>query len=179
MDYQNEREFLALVEHFKRLKPSGRVLEVGSLLGDTLRVWMNLMDTPGIVVSIDAIVGPADPRHRQQKDGHQIRWPRLARNLGLEFYCFNDDSTNSITVANAKAILPVVDFLFIDGGHDYKTVKADWENYSPLVRLGGIVAFHDIGMPDVRKVWEVARKGTISLEIAEAPNQWGIGVLWK
>ena len=75
MDYQNEIEFLDLVEHFKKLTPRSRVLEVGSLIGDTLRVWMILMDTPGTIVSVDVIVGPVDPRHRQQKDGHQIHVP--------------------------------------------------------------------------------------------------------
>jgi cephalosporin hydroxylase len=179
MTYQNEKEFAKLLEHFKALTPKHRVLEIGSLMGDTLTEWMTSMDLAGIIVSIDVIVGPTDPRHRKQKDGHQIYWPRRARALGLEFYCFNDDSTNPITVANTKSILPEVDFLFIDGGHDYNTVLADWKNYSPLVRSGGMVAFHDIGMPDVRRVWEMARKGTISVEISEKPNEWGIGVLYK
>lgn len=179
MDYQNEREFAKLVEHFRQLSPHSRVLEVGSLIGDTLKTWMALMDTPGTIVSVDVIVGPNDPRHRQQKDGHQIYWPRMARNLGLEFYAFNDDSTNPITVNNVKSILHIVDFLFIDGGHDYATVKADWENYSPLVRPGGIVAFHDIGMPDVRRLWDAAKKGFQSAEIVEKAGQWGIGVLWR
>lgn len=179
MDYQNEVEFDKLVEHFRKLVPRSRVLEIGSLIGDTLRTWMALMETPGTIVSVDVIVPPEDGRHRQQKDGHQIHWPRMARNLGLEFYAFNDDSTNGITVANVKSVLPIVDFLLIDGGHDENTVRADWKNYSPLVREGGMIAFHDLGIPDVRRVWDVARKGTISIEIVENPGVWGIGVIWK
>ena len=36
-----------------------------------------------------------------------------------------------------------VDVLFIDGDHSYEGVLADWLLYNPLVRKGGIVAFHD------------------------------------
>lgn len=44
------------------------------------------------------------------------------------------------------------DFLFIDAGHDYKNVKADWEAWSPLVRDTGTIAFHDSHESDVSKV---------------------------
>jgi predicted O-methyltransferase YrrM len=36
-----------------------------------------------------------------------------------------------------------IDFLLIDGDHDYDPVKRDWEDWSPHVRPGGKVAFHD------------------------------------
>jgi predicted O-methyltransferase YrrM len=36
------------------------------------------------------------------------------------------------------------DLLFIDGDHSFEGVKKDFEMYSPLVRKGGLVAFHDI-----------------------------------
>ena len=35
------------------------------------------------------------------------------------------------------------DAVFIDGNHSYEYVKLDWQNYSPLVKKGGIVSFHD------------------------------------
>ena len=37
-----------------------------------------------------------------------------------------------------------VDLLFIDGDHQYATVLTDWLLYSPLVKRGGLVAFHDV-----------------------------------
>ena len=36
-----------------------------------------------------------------------------------------------------------IDLLFIDGDHTYEGVRADFEMYSPLVRAGGLVGFHD------------------------------------
>jgi predicted O-methyltransferase YrrM len=38
-----------------------------------------------------------------------------------------------------------IDFLFIDGLHDYDSVKADWEHFKPMLADGAVVAFHDYG----------------------------------
>ncbi len=35
------------------------------------------------------------------------------------------------------------DLLFIDAGHTFDDVAADYADYAPLVRPGGIIAFHD------------------------------------
>jgi hypothetical protein len=37
----------------------------------------------------------------------------------------------------------LVDILFVDGGHDYETVKFDIENYSPFVKPGGYLIMDD------------------------------------
>lgn len=46
------------------------------------------------------------------------------------------------------------DFLFIDAGHSYDDVQRDFLSYAPMVRSGGIVAFHDAleraGYPEVK-----------------------------
>jgi len=36
-----------------------------------------------------------------------------------------------------------IDFLFIDGDHSIEGVQSDWNTFSPFVRSGGYVAFHD------------------------------------
>ena len=38
-----------------------------------------------------------------------------------------------------------IDLLFIDGSHDYKSVLNDYLQWSPLVKKGGYIAFHDVG----------------------------------
>jgi predicted O-methyltransferase YrrM len=92
-----------------------------------------------------------------------------------------------------KAILKdnKVDFLFIDADHSYEGVKKDFEMYSPLVRKGGIIAFHDI-IPDyyakleikpvfsVYKFWNEVKEKYEHLEIVKDKNQngFGIGVLF-
>jgi predicted O-methyltransferase YrrM len=47
-------------------------------------------------------------------------------------------------VVNSRKLLPDgIDVLFIDGDHNYGAVLTDWLLYAPLVKKGGIVAFHD------------------------------------
>lgn len=36
-----------------------------------------------------------------------------------------------------------IQVLFIDGDHSYEGVKADWDNFSPFVKEGGWILFHD------------------------------------
>jgi len=70
------------------------------------------------------------------------------------------DSQNKLTVDKAKLSEPY-DCLFIDGNHSYDAVAADHKEYAPLVKTGGIVAFHDAllegplyGVPQVLKELE-------------------------
>jgi predicted O-methyltransferase YrrM len=36
-----------------------------------------------------------------------------------------------------------IDFLFIDADHAYEAVRRDWNDWTPFVRTGGVVALHD------------------------------------
>ncbi len=45
-------------------------------------------------------------------------------------------------------------FIFIDADHSYEGCKADFEAWSPLVKSGGEVAFHDVNKPEVNRVLE-------------------------
>lgn len=42
-------------------------------------------------------------------------------------------------------ILDVVDFVFIDGDHNYEGAKSDHEKFGALVKKGGYVIHHDMG----------------------------------
>jgi MMP 1-O-methyltransferase len=37
-----------------------------------------------------------------------------------------------------------IDLLFIDGAHEFEAVFQDYEQWSPLLRPGGMIAFHDV-----------------------------------
>lgn len=45
----------------------------------------------------------------------------------------------------------VLDFVFVDANHTYEYVKADIENYKPLMKPGGVLAGHDIYFESVRR----------------------------
>ena len=74
---------------------------------------------------------------------------------------------NIFKAGMAKKIIPLVmvsrlavnkinqpiDLLFIDGAHDYKSVKQDFDDWFPKVVNGGTVAFHDtISWPGPKRV---------------------------
>jgi cephalosporin hydroxylase len=81
-----------------------------------------------------------------------------------------------------------VDLLFVDGDHTYEGVRADFELYGPLVRPGGLIAFHDV-LPhsqagsEVDRFWREIRSGCEHWESSDAGDVgfrgvWGgIGVL--
>lgn len=53
----------------------------------------------------------------------------------------------SDTVTASKNWSLPIDMLFIDAGHKYLEVLADYLAWSPFVKLGGILAFHDYVLP--------------------------------
>ncbi|MCS6956178.1 MAG: class I SAM-dependent methyltransferase, partial [Candidatus Calescibacterium sp.] len=72
------------------------------------------------------------------------------------------------------------------GDHSYEGIKQDFEWYAPLVRSGGIIAFHDIkpSLPDnwiqVGRFWEDIKGKYTYKEIISNEASWGgIGVLYQ
>ena len=54
-------------------------------------------------------------------------------------------------------------FLFIDGNHDYAHVKQDIEDWSPKVKVGGVMAFHDFMMPHIDGVARAVSEWWLSI----------------
>jgi predicted O-methyltransferase YrrM len=64
-----------------------------------------------------------------------------------------------------------VDFVYIDGDHNYDTVKNDIEMYAARIKKGGIIGGHDISSADVcRAVQEYARENWLGIFIV--PPDW-------
>lgn len=180
MDYQHPLEFKSLLEKYKSLPIRRNVLEIGSMVGDTLRCWMDHGEWNRMkLVSVDKIVPPNDHRHIIQTAGHDFEWPAYAAKRGIHLTVIDGFSQMPETIAKVKKAFggDELDFLFIDGGHDYPTVKADFENYSPLVKPGGLVAFHDmVGIKPVAQYWSEVSAGRDNIEVySHQPGGWGIG----
>lgn len=61
-----------------------------------------------------------------------------------------------------------IDFIYIDGNHDYGFVKKDLELYFPKVKKGGIISGHDMDWKSVFKaVSEFCVKHKLECEIKE------------
>jgi cephalosporin hydroxylase len=95
------------------------VVEIG---GGSLRTWQDAFK-PAVLIGIDF-----------------NRRPEL-----YDFKMIFADSTSDQAIETLKKYLGdvLIDFLFIDGDHRYWGVKKDFQNYEPLVRPGGMIAFHD------------------------------------
>jgi cephalosporin hydroxylase len=188
LNSQNLQEFEDLLHEYKSLNAT-RVIEIGSLYGWTLRHFIHYSQAGSTVLAIDLpvrnFVGPHDWRVEKQEKNYKEEWPKWAKENKTKLYLIPDSSQKQQTLDKTKEIFnsELIDFLFIDGDHTYSGVKKDYEMYGPLVRKGGIIAFHDIGQNEeggVSVLWnEVKNSGTCYKEFLHEPNhEKGIGVIY-
>jgi predicted O-methyltransferase YrrM len=165
--------------------PPRRLLEIGTGRGGTLFLLARVAQEDAVLVSIDAPEGEATfggrPAYKRRS--------RLYRALGGEHQRVVFVAADSHQERTRDRVLDVLggdrlDLLFIDGDHTPEGVDADFRMYSPLVREGGLVAFHDIvpGPPEyvggVPEFWKRTRNDD-ALEFVEDWGQecCGIGVM--
>jgi predicted O-methyltransferase YrrM len=180
---QVKYEIAKLLEIVAELKPKA-VLEIGTERGGTLFLFTRVADPNAKIISIDLPGGPFGGGYPKWKS---VLYKSFARE-GQRIYLLRRDSHDPRTLEEVKKILgnEKMDFLFIDGDHTYEGVKRDFKMYFPLVREGGIIAFHDICLHppetkcEVSKFWSKVKQKYKYVEIVEDWNQkWaGIGVLY-
>jgi cephalosporin hydroxylase len=188
LNSQNFKEFEELLVEYKALNAS-RVIEIGSLYGWTLQHFIHYSQEGSTILAIDLpvrnFVGPQDWRVEKQESNYKNVWPTWAKANKTKLYLIPDSSQKQSTLDKAKDIFKgeKIDFLFIDGDHTYHGVKQDYELYGPLVRKGGIIAFHDIGKNEeggVFHLWnEIKNKHSLYKEcLHEANHEKGIGIIY-
>jgi cephalosporin hydroxylase len=175
---QSPVEYLALLRIYRRLKPKN-VVEIGSFKGGTLYYWLKYAQPKARVISID--LGPAKWNEKDKGFDRNI-WNRWVPK-GVSLFTITGNSKDPVIIAQVKRICPIIDFLFIDGGHKYETVQADFENYGAIVRKGGIIALHDIieneGKPQygVHQLYaEIKADGYKTKDLITKPGQSGMGI---
>ncbi|MCI0400646.1 MAG: class I SAM-dependent methyltransferase [Gammaproteobacteria bacterium] len=128
-----ERDCLA--RHAFRKK---RLVEIGVWHGITTCCLRKAMAADGVLFAVDPYpvgrLGFSAQRVISYSQVHKIRngYVRWLRKTGVE--AARDHLASSEEP---------VDFVFIDGDHSYEGLRGDWQGWSPLVGLGGIVALHD------------------------------------
>jgi hypothetical protein len=173
---QKNGELAALIRFLYNMRWDSKcttIVEIGSAEGGTLHVWKKFADD---VISISLTNGPfggltptlLENFFHIPNDSHDIRSKKV-----LEL------------ILNGKSI----DFLFIDGDHTYEGVSQDFDMYSPLVKKGGWVGFHDIcshskkywPTVEVDQFWEelkLSNKNYVIKTIICEPRTWGgIGLI--
>ena len=171
---QREGEFDVLLSAYRTRKPK-RVLEVGTYHGGTLYHWLQNAQPGTTVVSLDSYRTDVDNR-----DMYGGWTPK-----GVELVVLEGDSRAPSVIDRAREFWPY-DWVFIDAGHFYEEVRADWLNYGLLCGKGGLVCFHDIlysrgeTWAHVARLWAEIKAEYETLElIADPTTEWhGIGCVF-
>lgn len=180
---QSRSEISALLGFVKELRPK-TVLEIGTARGGTLYLFTRVASQDALFVSVDLPGGAFGGGY----DARMLPMMKTFAQAGQRIEFMRSDSHSAETLGAVRKALEgrTVDFLFIDGDHRYEGVRKDFEMYSPLVRKGGIVAFHDVceGPEDlvggVPKFWKEVSVSRNTKTIIEDPRQgrFGIGVIF-
>jgi predicted O-methyltransferase YrrM len=164
--------------------PPRAVVEIGTSAGGTFRLWTLVAAADATLVSVDLPPWPAD----DPREAAKVRELEGFRRERQAVHVLRADSHAPATRARVAALLGgrPLDFLFVDGDHAYEGVRRDFLDYAPLVRPGGLVAFHDVRPHsggwggDVPRFWAelAAERPTRVLVEDEAQDGFGIGLVW-
>lgn len=127
---QHSEEFKELVDIISKISPS-TIMEIGTDLGGVIYVFGRHFD--------DANILSLDIRNSKRREFFELFG-------GDQMRILEGNSHNIEIKEQVESVLDgdKIDFLLIDGDHSYEGVKEDFHMYGPLVRDGGIIAFHDI-----------------------------------
>jgi predicted O-methyltransferase YrrM len=177
--YQIREELAGLARVFKEKNPK-YIMEIGTANGGTLFLWCRLSSDNASIISIDLPGGILGGDFHYWREPLYMDFKKPGQKLSL----LREDSHSEKTLKQVNKLLKnnKIDFLFIDGDHGYEGVKRDFELYAPLVKNGGIIAFHDIvtgsieATGGVPKFWNEIKHKYKSTEIVKDWSQGGCGI---
>jgi MMP 1-O-methyltransferase len=143
-------ELFSLANKIESLKPV--ICEIGVWKGKSSYVFASAVkEKKGVVYSIDPFNGEGDCA---SVDAYRDEIKKLDVTLIKNF----ENTLSKYGLLQYVKVLPFlsedarknfyeskIDFLFIDGNHDYASVSRDYELWAPLISPGGIIALHDVG----------------------------------
>jgi predicted O-methyltransferase YrrM len=115
-----------------------RLAEIGTWHGVTTSLLRRSMSPVGLLYAIDPYpVGRLGLSFQKRIAEREVG--RVANGAVIWLRLTGVEAARLLKESSA----PPVDFVFIDGDHSYEGLRGDWEEWSPLVGPGGIVALHD------------------------------------
>lgn len=180
---QNSFEIEELYKIICQMEPRA-VLEIGTARGGTLYLWAQASRADALILSVDLPGGKFGGAYPAERIPFYKAFARNDQKIHL--LRKNSHAAETLETVKRYLVHQPVDFAFIDGDHTYEGVKSDFYLYSPLVRKGGIIAFHDIlARPDVRDIevhrfWNEIKNSYASEEIIGpdgSGKKVGIGLL--
>ena len=180
---QIKSEIYSLMKILANEKPK-KILEIGTAKGGTLFLVTKVLPKNAEIISLDMRGGSFGGGYAKWRQPLYKSFVSENQKLTLVL----GDSHSEETLNRIKKILGYekIDFLFIDGDHSYNGVKKDFDMYSPLVKKGGLIAFHDVvehfdKTCRVSDFWGELKKKYKHTEIIESKQQGicGIGLIFK
>ena len=138
------------------LPADAQVIEVGSWMGaSTCFMASGLRGGQPKIFAVDNFQGLSTcgedaawyNRHFQQL-GAKSTLEIFQANFAALGFASRSEPVVSDSLAAAKRLAAkrgAIDLIFIDGDHSYDACKADIVAWAPLVKRGGVIAFHDFG----------------------------------
>ena len=133
-----------LIQKFKRKEIS--VLEIGTRFGDSAKVILKTLNIKKYII-IDPFISyedyKIDDANKIMKNGDEIfnetkiKLEKLSKNVTFFRKFSNDENTLN------KIEHESLDFIFIDGNHEYKYVLEDLRNYYPKLKSEGVLIGDD------------------------------------
>lgn len=126
----------------KNCKENGVIVEIGSWKGKST-IWLAKGSKVGNklkVYAIDPHTGSSEHKERYGKVSTFAEFKQNIKNAKV------DDIVIPIVKTSEEAVKifdEPVEFIFIDGAHEYELVKLDFKLWFPKLIDGGIIAFHD------------------------------------
>lgn len=174
---QTRKEIVDFLNMTSKIKPKA-IMEIGTDKGGTLFLFSRIADKDATIISVSYQFEQVYKICSRQRLKLFVTFPTGNQKLKI----INRNSHDRETLLDVKRALSgrKLDMLFIDADHTYEGVKLDYTMYAPLVRKGGIIAFHDItGSKNnpTTKYWnELSRSRKESIEF-RVPGGFGIGVV--
>jgi predicted O-methyltransferase YrrM len=144
---------MGLIDTIKNLGDDVVGCEIGSNFGINIVYFLDNLPNIKKIIAIDPYVS-YDDRITGGEIVPQETMDRVLKSflVNIEAYkdrveFIHDNADNSFEkIADGS-----LDYIFIDGDHNYEAVIKDMKNYYSKVRDGGIFAGHDVGSPGVQK----------------------------
>lgn len=146
----------------KELPDEARLMEIGVYKGQVISLWGLIGKKLHKKFDIFGLA----PLNQETTDGYGSHPAVSQKDIDRILDEFETKATISDGFSTDEKIKPIkdLDLLFIDGGHDEKTVRNDIERFAGEVKVGGYLVFDDAGcnlgdfgnwfkgLPDVSRV---------------------------
>lgn len=146
---------------YRLARRRGNLVELGCWMGRTTAILLQAAAVWGAkLTTVDAFT----PMPNQRKASSPKRWQSNIEDVGLI-----PPNLLVMTTDAAAEVYPneqIISMLFIDANHTREQVSRDLVNWTSRIKIGGVVALHDMFYPSITGVclavvdwWSAARDG--------------------